>query len=575
MTTLRSQVLLILAVMCGALLTAKTLVDFSRAEPRIVDEARAQGRVALLQAGPLVERAYGDGHLSEVRRVLAQLAAIPGARHASLLGAQGTVLAANDVAREGAWAAGARAAGAVLDLAHRAGGGFDVAGQTLLAAAPVRLAAGTQDPLLTGPPMPSAGTATLVLELDLAERLAFEHQAILVENGLATAVVIVVLFLIGLLLEVRFARPARRVVETIEKFRAGERSARTDLKGQHEIARIAKTFDRMAERVQAEENEILDVQVRLERVLKALPVGVMVVRRDDGKPFYVNPRWRDLFGIPMDASRDILSLLSTVRCERPDGSPYPIEQLPIPTVLRTGRPAVVRDLRVRRDDMVVALVASAVPVSLAGSTSFDAVVALAAEADLSAPGDLAVFVGLGIERLGAAAGPMAPDASVSASVPGPASVPAPVSASIPAAASAPPPALAESDRETVLVAEGDAATLDLAQRTLEMAGYRVLAATEGERAMVLFGREGPRVRAVVLDLGLRGPSGEMLLDEILALDPTTRVIAASGYRPDLPTLAASGKVTAFLTRPYGAERLRVAVRHAMEAGVGVGNFPGA
>ena len=131
------------------------------------------------------------------------------------------------------------------------------------------------------------------------------------------------------------------------------------------------------------------------------------------------------------------------------------------------------------------------------------------------------------------------------------------------------------ERETVLLAEGDPRALDLGRRSLERAGYRVLAAGDGDRAMVFFGREGPEVRLVVVDLDLPGPSGEMLLDEILALDPTARVVAISGYRHDLPLLAASGKIAAFLTRPYREERLLAAVRQAIGSPTGVEPLAGA
>ena len=120
----------------------------------------------------------------------------------------------------------------------------------------------------------------------------------------------------------------------------------------------------------------------------------------------------------------------------------------------------------------------------------------------------------------------------------------------------------------MLVAAADRAELDSMRQTLEDAGLRVLAAADGEQAMVFFGREGPSVRVVVLDLGLPGPSGEMLLDEILALDPTARIVAVSGYRADLPLLAASGKIAAFLTRPFRAERLRDTVGQALRIPLG-------
>jgi len=533
MATLRSQVLLILAVTLGALLTAKTLVDFSRARPRIEDEASAQCRAALLQAGPLVERAYADGALSDVRQTLDRMAALPGVRRVALLRPQGQVLAASETALEGRPAEETALAPAVK-VAARMSGGMEIEGETLRASTPVRLDAGAPTPLLTGPPVPPVGSAALVMELDLSERFAAARQAALIENGIGFAIALAMLLLVSILLDFRLGRPIGRIAESIEQFGGGDRGARTGLRGSSEVARVARAFDAMAERLQAEEIDLLDAQVSLDNVLKSLPVGVMVVKRDDGKPYYVNPKWRELFGITMDANRDILSLLSTVRCERPDGAPYPIEQLPIPAVLRTGRPAEARDLCVRRDDHVVRLFAHAVPLGLSRADGFDAVLALVREPD-PAPSEESPSA------------PRRPDAPAVA---------------VPEAAAYPPTV---DDRETVLVAEADAEVRVFASHALADAGYRVLVAADGAEAVALFRREGPRVRVVVLDLALRGPEGESLLDELLAADPMACMIAVSGYRPDLPVLAASGKVTAFLPRPFGPERLVKAVQEALDA----------
>jgi len=122
----------------------------------------------------------------------------------------------------------------------------------------------------------------------------------------------------------------------------------------------------------------------------------------------------------------------------------------------------------------------------------------------------------------------------------------------------------EPDPETVLVIEGEEALRELAERALHQAGYRVLVTGYADEALTVVHGEGGALKAVVLDLWVPGTSGGALLDELLALDPTARIIAASGYRADMPQLAASGKVAAFLPKPYGEERLLTAVREAVE-----------
>ena len=553
--TLRNQLLFLLALMFGSLLVAKTLVDTSRIGPLVSERARGEGRLALVQAGPGIERAFRDGRMTDVRAALARLATVGGPGRAAIVDGAGAVLAASDAPLERVSAAAAGMAWATDVAAMQTPEPATyVSDEALHAVVPIHLrSAAVPDPALVGP-LPAGGPelGALAFETDLGLRYGAARREVIVETAALAALALLMLWLLSIALRSELERPARRILSAIETWSGGDRAARTGMKGRGEIVRIGKAFDALAERLQRGEQELLDVQTRLDRTLQALPMGVMVVRRDDGRPFFVNPRWRELFGIPDDASRDVLSLLSQVRCEHQDGSPYALEELPIPAVLRTGEPQEARDLWVRRDDEAVALAVVAIPLGLSSGPTFDAVLALATEAGAS-PIAIPAF---------RTAEPVASRSVDLASVVARMESVAPTPLPEPAPAPRPAPAV---ERETVLLATANRPELDEARTALETLGLRVLAAAGGDEAMVYFGREGPSIRAVVLDLGLAGPSGEMLLDEILALDPAARIIAISGYRPDLPMLAASGKIAAFLTRPFRMERLRDTVRPLLAA----------
>jgi hypothetical protein len=94
--TLRNQLLFLLALMFGSVLVAKTLIDVSRIGPEVAAGARAEGRLALLQAGPGIEQAYRDGRMSDVRAALARLATVGGPGRAAILDDHGGVLAASE-----------------------------------------------------------------------------------------------------------------------------------------------------------------------------------------------------------------------------------------------------------------------------------------------------------------------------------------------------------------------------------------------------------------------------------------------------------------------------------------------
>src|SRR5262249_32166854 len=113
--------------------------------------------------------------------------------------------------------------------------------------------------------------------------------------------------------------------------------------------------------------------------------------------------------------------------------------------------------------------------------------------------------------------------------------------------------------QAVLVVEGEVELRERAEQALTAAGYRPFGTGAPPEAVTVARGESLRLAIAVVDLWVPGTSGGALLDELLDFDPTLRIVAASGYRPDMPVLAASGKVTAFLPKPYGEERLLATV----------------
>lgn len=564
MTSLQVRLTLTLVLVGGALLALKTSFDFDRAEAPVEARAQELARTAMIEAGPRIERAYVKGREGALAEALAPLLQVSGARSGAVTDVQGHLLATNPARGPDVEAS---ALAPAFQLAGRAGGEgprLEMDGAILVAALPIRLDHGPPDADLVGPPPPALGAGFALARFDFSSTMAAARNGALRANGMLALGLLALVVAVILVTWLSLGRSISRITKAIDRFDLGERAARTGMR-RGALKPIARAFDMMAERLQSHEEELLEAKHRHELVLRCLPVGVMVVRRDDGRPVYVNARWKELFGIPMDATRDILSLLSTMRCERPDGSPYPLEQLPIPMALRSGQPAEVDDLRVRRDDAVVELRAGAVPVSLWRSDTFDAVIAVVEQPESSMVPSVAPE----------------PDASLPARLkdddrPRTESTPLEVTAfpigAVTAEApepTAPEPTAPEPEPypETVLVVEGEESQRELAERTLSQAGYRVLITGSAHEALTFVHGEGHSIRAVVLDLWVPGTSAEPLLDELLALDPAARVIAASGYRADMPQLAASGKVSAFLPKPYGEERLLASVREAVERGL--------
>jgi PAS domain S-box-containing protein len=106
-----------------------------------------------------------------------------------------------------------------------------------------------------------------------------------------------------------------------------------------------------------------------------LPAGVFFVQAPTGRPLLVNARARQLLGQREDASASLAHLSSVYRLFRPDGTPYPVEELPVVQALKYGRTTMRDDIVVHRPDgRRVPLVSWAAPLRLAGQGKEDAAV---------------------------------------------------------------------------------------------------------------------------------------------------------------------------------------------------------
>jgi PAS domain S-box-containing protein len=96
-----------------------------------------------------------------------------------------------------------------------------------------------------------------------------------------------------------------------------------------------------------------------------LPAGVFFVQGPHGKPILVNARARHLLGQREDSSAGLEHLPQVYRLFRADGSPYPLQELPVYQALRHGRTTMRDDIVVHRPDgRRIPLVTWAAPVLL-------------------------------------------------------------------------------------------------------------------------------------------------------------------------------------------------------------------
>jgi len=118
--------------------------------------------------------------------------------------------------------------------------------------------------------------------------------------------------------------------------------------------------------------------------------------------------------------------------------------------------------------------------------------------------------------------------------------------------------------EIVLIVEDEAAILRMAGKMLKAQNYTVLEASSPKRAMELAKEHRHEIHLLVTDVVMPEMNGRDLADELLALNPGSKVLFMSGYTADV--IAHHGILDAgvnFLQKPFSRGDLAVKVRDAL------------
>ena len=120
--------------------------------------------------------------------------------------------------------------------------------------------------------------------------------------------------------------------------------------------------------------------------------------------------------------------------------------------------------------------------------------------------------------------------------------------------------------EKILLVDDEELVRDLGKRILERAGYTVITAANGKEALEIYAREQSDIALVVLDLIMPKMGGEKCLEGLLALDPSLKVVIASGFSAHGHTkdaLAAGAK--GFVSKPYDIRQVLEVVREVLDS----------
>ncbi|MCC6464681.1 MAG: response regulator [Planctomycetes bacterium] len=119
---------------------------------------------------------------------------------------------------------------------------------------------------------------------------------------------------------------------------------------------------------------------------------------------------------------------------------------------------------------------------------------------------------------------------------------------------------------TVLFVDDEPFVRDLASHMLTQLGYKVLVAESGRVAVDIYRRDGERIDVVMLDMMMPGLNGVDTLRELVALDPSVRVLFESGGTLDRGMEGLdSPNVAGFLHKPFSGTQLSKAVAGVLQA----------
>jgi len=119
--------------------------------------------------------------------------------------------------------------------------------------------------------------------------------------------------------------------------------------------------------------------------------------------------------------------------------------------------------------------------------------------------------------------------------------------------------------ETILVVEDEDVLRDLLVKLLEMQGYSVIPACDGEEAVMRFSEHAAKIDLVLSDMGLPKRSGWDAFRMMQKINSKVRILLASGYiEPGQKLEILKSRAVRFIHKPYKMEEILVAVRETLD-----------
>ena len=125
--------------------------------------------------------------------------------------------------------------------------------------------------------------------------------------------------------------------------------------------------------------------------------------------------------------------------------------------------------------------------------------------------------------------------------------------------------MSSDDRKTVLVVDDEPGVRKLVGTMVTQAGYNVLTADSGDRALAVYKKHKAPIGLLITDVVAPGLSGPMLAERLIALQPDLKVLYISGYDSTAVVQRfVVEKGFALLTKPFTAAALKSKIKELLQ-----------
>jgi two-component system cell cycle sensor histidine kinase/response regulator CckA len=125
--------------------------------------------------------------------------------------------------------------------------------------------------------------------------------------------------------------------------------------------------------------------------------------------------------------------------------------------------------------------------------------------------------------------------------------------------------------ELLLVVDDEPSIRNIARRTLQMFGYRVITANNGEEAIHAYRQQPNEIALVLIDMMMPIMDGPAAIEHLTQSNPDIKIIAASGLTSASQVTHAA--VRAFLPKPYSVRQLLQACHEVLHTSPGTNGAP--